>query len=418
MIDTHAVDRPEIDKLIGQLKDELRADYAPPHVKRQAHPKMHGCVQATLHVDDNVPSHLRHGVFAHAGREYRAWVRFSNAFGIQHDLKFESRGMAVKLLDVPGSSWLRPPGAFDGEWETKTQDFVMATHDCFPLPNAHDYDYGDFARAARDGFFPLVWVFLRNGLFRGLVALIRGGSALARNPLAIRYFSQTPYRLGPRVVKVHARPRLTRALRRSLPGAFRFLTKAILVTVLTEMTWFRVVGWLLRLAGFTGTRSEAEVFCDRYIAPRNYLRLALSSALARTDAQFEIMIQCQTDDRTMPVTDATARWSERRSPFERVALLTIPRQVFWPAPGLSPKVQHAATDIMELGENLSFSPWHGLTEHEPLGDINDARGRVYLAISRYRRHENCVKVPKPDADYDRLREILQSGLLEERSSDS
>ena len=78
----------------------------------------------------------------------------------------------------------------------------------------------------------------------------------------------------------------------------------------------------------------------------------------------------------MPIDDATVRWSERRSPFRRVAMLTIPRQVFWPAAGMPPAdLEGHQRHDGALGENMSFMPWHGLTAHEPLGDINDARRR-------------------------------------------
>src|SRR5688500_5398122 len=90
--------QPHLDRVIESFKRELEDDYAPPAIKRHAHPKMHGCVQARFRVNDDVPDDLRHGIFANLGQEYRAWVRFSNAFGIDHDLKWENRGMGIKVL--------------------------------------------------------------------------------------------------------------------------------------------------------------------------------------------------------------------------------------------------------------------------------------------------------------------------------
>lgn len=412
MLDVRVDPRPDLQKVIEQLEGELDADYAPPQVKRHAHPKMHGCVQAVLRVDGDVPADLRHGVFAHPSREYRAWVRFSNAFGIQHDLHLESRGMAIKLLDVvPDGEWLRPPVEDPPPfWETGTQDFVMATHDVFVLPDTKRYDYREFASAARVGFPALVRVFWRRRLIRGFIALVRGALVLPRNPLALRYFSQTPYRLGPCIVKLHARPRMTAALATSLPGRLGFALKTTLVNLLIEGSAMPSASWVLKLLGFASTRDKAERFCERYIARRDHLRHAMSAFLARDGAQFEIMVQQQTDERTMPTTDATVRWSERRSPYRRVAVLTIPRQAFWPAPGMPPRLLEAAIAVMERGENMSFTPWHGLTDHRPLGDLNEARGRIYAAMARFRREErNAVDPPAPEEGYDALREALQSG---------
>ncbi len=412
MLDVRVDDQRHLDGVLETFKDELDTDYAPPHVKRQAHPKMHGCVQAILEVDAELKLELRHGVFEAPGKKYRAWVRFSNAFGMNHDLKFVNRGMAIKVLGVKGDErLLRFEEPFTSE--SHTQDFVLSTHDAFVLPNTKEHDYAEFSTAARRGFIPLAWLFVKRGLWRGFKALIRGATVLARNPLAIRYFSQTAYRLGPELkVKLQARPRRTAALDRSLPNAFWFSLKAVLANVILSLAGVRGVKWLLRLIGFSGTKEEAEVFCERYIAPRHLLRHAMSAFLGSHPAEFDMLVQTQVDPVTMPDDDPTVRWSERQSPFQRVATLTIPRQVFWPAPGMPPTILKYTSDMVDAGENMSFSPWHGLRDHEPLGDISNARGRLYLELSRHRHGENQLTTPDPSAEYDRLREVVQTGLME------
>jgi hypothetical protein len=53
-----------------------------------------------------------------------------------------------------------------------------------------------------------------------------------------------------------------------------------------------------------------------------------------------------------------------------------------------------------------------LRTHEPLGDINHARGLIYAAIAKYRREErNQVDLPVPAAGYDELRDVLQRGRI-------
>jgi hypothetical protein len=412
MITVGVSDQPRLDSVIASLEKELDADYAPPHIKRHAHPKMHGCVQAVFRVDADVPPELRHGIFANSGKEYRAWVRFSNAFGISHDLKFETRGMAIKVLGVTGGERLLP-AQLPFSLETDTQDFVMSTHDAFVLPNVKDYDYAEFSTAARQGFIALVKVFVKHRLGRGLIALVRGGIVQAINPLAIRYFSQTPYGLGREtVVKLHARPCLTKALARSLPGRIGFAIRAVLANTVLSSASVRAVRSVLQLLGLPGTMEAAETFCDRYIASRHLLRHALSESLANSSARFEIMVQKYVNDAATPIHDPTVRWTERQSPFRRVATLTIPRQVFWPAAGMPPKILKATIDMVDDGENMSFTPWHGLTDHQPLGDINLARGRIYAAISTYRRDKNMVTPPNASEEYDRLRDSVQHGLME------
>ena len=113
--DATPVNGDKAQEVIDVLKDQIAREYSPPTLKRDAHPKMHGCVQAELVVEGDVPKELRRGVFAEPAK-YCAWVRFSNAFRIQHDLELETRGMAIKLLGVPGKKLL-PDEEF-------TQDFL------------------------------------------------------------------------------------------------------------------------------------------------------------------------------------------------------------------------------------------------------------------------------------------------------
>jgi hypothetical protein len=50
----------------------------------------------------------------------------------------------------------------------------------------------------------------------------------------------------------------------------------------------------------------------------------------------------------------------------------------------------------DYGENLSFTPWHALPEHRPLGGINRAREVIYEAISTQRHTYNREPRREPD----------------------
>ena len=101
----------------------------------------------------------------------------------------------------------------------------------------------------------------------------------------------------------------------------------------------------------------------------NYLAERLASHLASQEAVFDFLVQFQTDARRMPIEDASVEWRERDSPYRRVAQIRIPRQ----AP--------ASADACE---QLSFNPWHALTEHCPLGDFNRARREIYRVMAEFR----------------------------------
>jgi hypothetical protein len=412
-------DGREVDPVVSLLEHQLESEYAPPRIKRGAHPKMHGCVQAEFIVDRDVAPEFQHGVLRDAGRVYSAWVRFSNAFRIQHDLEAETRGMGIKLLRIPGDDRLAD-AEVDPETHLVTQDFLCATHDAFFLPD--NRDYAAFTKATADPP-KVLWFYLRRlpRLWRGGIALIRGAAVLTRSPLAIPYYSQTPYRLGrENIVKLQVRPVMTPELKRSLPPRFSFAIKvraASTILTLFELSWLRP---MLQAVGLPDSKEKAEDFCDRHLAPRDLLRRAMMSHLANHDAIFDVLVQPYINDNATPVDDATRRWSFV-SRFEHVATIRIPRQVFWPEPGMPADLAKATKTMVDLGENMSFNPWHGLKAHEPLGAINQARRIVYRGISTFRRHVNNVPqqdiVKQQACLYDELREVAQGGRIDPCSDD-
>jgi hypothetical protein len=155
------------------------------------------------------------------------------------------------------------------------------------------------------------------------------------NPLQIRYFSCTPYAFGTAQVKYCATPHVTQA--DSIP----------------------------------------------FDPPENYLRLAAEAQLARGDALFDFCVQFRTDPESMPIEDPTCPWPESASAFRKVATIRVLRQDF------DSDAQNS------VGENLSFTPWHCLPEHMPLGGLNRARRIVYEALSTFRHEANHAPRREP-----------------------
>jgi len=88
----------------------------------------------------------------------------------------------------------------------------------------------------------------------------------------------------------------------------------------------------------------------------------------------------------MPIEDAGVTWSEEASPFRKVATIRIPAQIF------------DTEEQMKMAENFSFTPWHSLPEHRPLGSINRARRLVYETISKYRHETNNAPRTEPTVE--------------------
>jgi hypothetical protein len=114
----------------------------------------------------------------------------------------------------------------------------------------------------------------------------------------------------------------------------------------------------------------------------DFLRGAIRSTLDAGDACMEFLVQPRTSN-DMDVEDSRTEWKEEKAPFYPVATIRILGQVF----------DTPAQD--EFCENLSFTPWHALPEHKPLGVTNRLRKIIYDHISRVRHEMNETKQQEP-----------------------
>jgi len=291
---------------------------------RDAHPKHHGLVKATFEIAAEVPAALRHGLFATPGR-YSAYIRFSNGrptATLPPDAAPDVRGLAIKLFGIDG-----PKEAPD---EKRTHDFILASHPAFFVPDV--LSYVDFLKLATLADKVRLYPELPKS-FRSF-----------ESPLTIKYFSQTPYALGPLCVKYVVQP---------LDPA----EQAPLTLTPEQMA----------------ARSP------------NCLREAMVQHLSSKPATFAFSVVLPPDLAAEQIDDATRVWD---TPPVRVATITIPAQDF----------QRPAND--SLAETISFSPWHSLHEHRPLGSVNQARRRVYRDASVLRHANRAVAVTEPDGVHD------------------
>jgi hypothetical protein len=330
-----------IDQMIEELKSQLVERYIDHGalVRRDAHPKTVGLVQARLIVSPDCPAELRYGVFSTPGQTFDAEIRYSNGNPIiTHDLAMDVRGMAVKLPKERGD-FLDEPGL----------DFVLATAEAFFGKDA--VDYADFPHASRNRF-TTTWYFLRRpSRFRGGWRLLQS-QKVPRSPLAIEYFSQTPYRLGPHCVKYYARPLVARR------GA--------------NDPWY-TLPVVRQIAGFTAKIAPSLVG----FIPADALKTALVNDLAAGSVTFELLAQRWPDLADLPtwaIEDATRTWP---APWVRVATIEILRQ-------------SVIADRDGEAERMTFSPWHALEVQQPLGSINRARLEIYRTMSAFRNDQNLA----------------------------
>ena len=109
---------------------------------------------------------------------------------------------------------------------------------------------------------------------------------------------------------------------------------------------------------------------------KDYLRAALTETMKETeDVCFDFMIQVRgkADVDKLNIEDATKRWPNELDNYKSVARIIIK------AP------QQPDTDeAIEQCEALSYTPWHSLKVHQPLGSINRLRREVYKTSADHR----------------------------------
>jgi catalase len=146
------------------------------------------------------------------------------------------------------------------------------------------------------------------------------------SPLAVPYWSTVPYKYGDRAVKFSVKP-----------------------------------------------AKDNQVAMPQF-SSENYLREAMIEHLTKQKkpATFDFYVQMRTDIETMPIEDPTVAWT---SPEVKVATIQIAPQDF------------DTLERRKLCEGSSFSPWHALEVHAPLGGINRARRAVYETSSALRHQQ-------------------------------
>ena len=316
------------------------------HGYRDAHAKSHGILRGELRVMENLPPHLSQGLFQ-AACVYPIIVRFSNAPGdVRPDSLHSQRGMAVKVIGVEGERALA-----DG---FTTQDFLMVNYPTLPFGTVSGYfklreliennPHKTDAELASVGQKARMVAGVLNAFGRKLPAPIEMLSAANTHPLGETYHSMAPLRYGDYLGKISAAP---------LSENIRVLT------------------------------GQAVDFSEQ---GSSQIRDLLVEFFRGNAADFQLRVQLCTSLTEMPVEDASVRWPETLSPQQPIATIHLPVQDAY-----SDQRRNYADDV------LSFSPWHALAAHRPLGGLMRSRLRAYEASSQFRHQVNGIAPVEPSS---------------------
>jgi hypothetical protein len=332
----------DIDATMARIREKTYVDSG--HALRSVHAKSHGVLRGELDVPVGLPAELAQGLFRRAGR-YPVVMRFSTIPGDLLDDKVSTpRGLAIKVVGVAG-------GRLPGSEDEVTQDFVLVNGPAFNAPNAKKFLSGlkqlapttDKAEGAKKALSAALQAAEKLvEAFGGKSAkLLSLGGHPQTNVLGETYYSQAPLRHG------------------------HFMGK------------FAVTPASAALQALKGAPVDLDGRPDG-------LRQAVVDFLARNGADWDLQVQLCTDLEAMPIEDSSVAWSEALSPFVTLGRIHAEPQQAW-----------SAARIAAVDDGMSFSPWHGLAEHQPLGSIMRVRKMAYERSARFRAEGNSRRIDEP-----------------------
>jgi len=264
-----------LDDIIDLMADQMRGHFKTGHYERGGNTKTHGIVRATVTVRDDLPAHLRRGIFA-SQRSYPAYVRFSgpgpDVPADIRDVGFSS--MAIKIMDVPGEKLM--------DEEQFTQDMMGVCTPTFVTP-----DVRENAKLQYWSLVDMPIYYFINPFDSHILDFIMQAlwNETQFNPLGHRYYSCVPYLLGEGQAMMYS-----------------FAPRTEVPTDIPGLPF--------------GS------------PPFNYLRDNMVKTLDEKDVTFDLQIQLQTDPHRMPIENAAVRWPEKLSPYIPAATIHIPQQKF------------------------------------------------------------------------------------------
>jgi catalase len=323
------------------ILNKTAEDYG--HAVRSVHAKAHGIIEGKLTVRDGLPAELAQGLFAKPA-EHSVYMRLStNAGDILPDAVALPRGLAMKVVAAEGARLADADG--------DTQDFVMVNGPVFQAPDAEKFlsSLKLLAKTTdRMEGTKVVMSSVLQTVNKGLEAVGMSsptvqslGGAPNVDPLGETYFSVTPFRYGDYVAKFRMKPVSPDLTRR------------------------------------TGAEIDVSVREDA-------IRETVQAEMQGTRGEWEFQVQLCRDVEAQPIEDPTVEWKEEDAPFVTVATVTAAPQDSW-----------SDAKVQMVDEEMRFSIWTGLADHQPLGGINRARKDTYLHSAEFRASFNGCPFHEP-----------------------
>lgn len=262
------------DSIVKSFTRQMTDLWKPGGFERGGNTKTQGIVRGEFIVHDDIPEHMKRGIYANA-QTFPAWVRFSGPGPYItpdiDDVGFMS--ISIKLMGVPG------PKLMDDE--KHTLDMFAVSTPTFVTPDARCNAALQIESVKNAQIF--YFVNLRESHMLDLIMqslFIKTQSS----PFEAPYFSCVPYLMGE--------------------------------------------GQAMQYSIWPKTPKRTPIPRLPFRPPDDYLRKAMVASLTEGDVELDVRVQMQTDPHLMPIENAGVLWPEKLSPRVSVATLRLPRQKF------------------------------------------------------------------------------------------
>ena len=323
------------------------------HAYRPVHAKSHGVLVGIMEVMDGLPAELAQGMFAKPAARYPVLMRFStNPGDMLADNVSSLRGLAIKVFNVEGETVPNHTGA-------TTQDFVCINANAFTAPDPA-------------GFLDQIKTFDKN----------------LETPEGLKHAASVAARATNAVLKaVH------------LPSATLEGIGAASVHILGES--FSTVaplrfGQYVAKIGFAPGSENLEKLTGQAVdlgEDYNALEELIKKFFQHETAVWEVKAQLALaephvveDKKQFPIERANKEWPDTESPWQVIARITV-----------EPQASYSDARQLFVDEQLSFSPWHALAAHRPLGGIMRSRLKAYEEARKYRALRNAREMREPQS---------------------
>ncbi len=342
----------ELSRTMQHITRTMAARYR--HAYRPVHAKSHGVPVGRLSVRPDLPKPLAQGLFAEP-KTYPVLLRFStNPGDMLADTVSSPRGLAIKVLEVDGLK-------VAAHENRRTQDFVCINTDVFTAPDPRGFlqqiKTFDKTLETPEGVKHAVSAAARaaNAVLKAVhlpSAALEGIGASATHILGESFSTVSPLRYGSYVAKIGFAP--GSANLKELTGAPIDLS-----------------------ADYNALEELIRQFFRRETAVWD---VKAQLALAPDDPAAE------EKDKDFPIEVADKRWPEEKSPWQTVAQITV-----------EPQDTYSDARQLFVDEQLSFTPWHALEAHRPLGGIMRSRLKAYSEAMKYRAQRNARAYVEPES---------------------